>query len=70
MEYPWVPTIIPVMVSRLGGEAAVREMIIQHLAQQRQVTMVELRNSLQDNESGHKVGFTKRLWVYLNNCFC
>jgi len=36
------------MAPRLGGEAAVREMIIQQLAQQRQVTMVELRNSLQD----------------------
>ena len=40
--------IPPVMAPRLGGEAAVREMIIQQLAQQRQVTMVELRNSLQD----------------------
>eukprot|EP00434_Breviolum_minutum_P009774 symbB.v1.2.008607.t1/scaffold541.1/size189716/3 len=37
-----------ISLQELGGEAAVREMIIQQLAQQRQVTMVELRNSLQD----------------------
>ncbi len=53
---------------RLGGEAAVREMIVQHLAQQRQVTIMELRNSLQEQRKWATKGWRKQnafLGVYI-----
>ena len=67
---------------RLGGEAAVRELIVQHLAQQRQVTVMELRNSLQEQRKWATKGWRKqnaflgvfkycfRILYIVNSCIC
>ena len=47
---------------RLGGEALIRELLVAFLAEQRQVSQQEIRQSMQDLISGIFKGKSKEIW--------